>query len=370
MPPTSSVTPPGGSTGGIVKPGGGAGVVKPLYYFEGENGGVCDSNVQYSEIVRNGRVDNPQECLRPRDVDAYNKSKQLENEAKTGGDSASRGKAREEVEFRDAQILAGYVCYKESGGSESARANCKDYVARIRKSPMYESIGSSPAMWINMQGDLIAGRLGRERLEALTWAFEHTKLERRGNRQVLVGVGRNGEPAKITFPAYLLGTVLQSDRVLARPAGGGGSGVGGWLASLGGALARVGAVGALISLGGDSAPWYEGMSGDDAVRIAELIGTLFDDNSKQAKVSAPNQGSSRDVEARLDSTGKVHNDLPKVEDLDQYDREELERLLEELRVSVQTRIQATVRLGANAGHNARLAEEQQLIKSLEKFLGK
>jgi hypothetical protein len=57
-----------------------------------------------------------------------------------------------------------------------------------------------------------------------------------------------------------------------------------------------------------------------------------------------------------------------VADLKNYDVDELQRLLSELKISVQTRIQATVRLGADYGHNARLAAEQQLIKSIEKYL--
>ena len=74
------------------------------------------------------------------------------------------------------------------------------------------------------------------------------------------------------------------------------------------------------------------------------------------------------VEAFLDSTGKVHGVLPEVKDLKNYTVDELKRLLNELKTSVQTRIQATVRLGADYGHNARLAAEQQLIKSIEKHL--
>jgi hypothetical protein len=66
----------------------------------------------------------------------------------------------------------------------------------------------------------------------------------------------------------------------------------------------------------------------------------------------------------------VHGTLPKAEDLDQYDREELERLRDELRVSIQTRLQGNEEYGSNFGHNERIAAEQQLLKSLEKLLGK
>ena len=37
-------------------------------------------------------------------------------------------------------------------------------------------------------------------------------------------------------------------------------------------------------------------------------------------------------------------------------------------LSVQTRIAKTVELGADNGHNARLAEEQQLLQSIETHL--
>ena len=38
------------------------------------------------------------------------------------------------------------------------------------------------------------------------------------------------------------------------------------------------------------------------------------------------------------------------------------------RLSVQTRIDKTEEMGADYGHNARLAEEQQLLQSIEKHL--
>lgn len=75
------------------------------------------------------------------------------------------------------------------------------------------------------------------------------------------------------------------------------------------------------------------------------------------------------VDAALDSTGKVHGILPKLKDLAKYSRDDLEVLLPQLRSSVQKRIETTVTLGADYCHNARLAEEQALIKSIEKLLG-
>lgn len=74
------------------------------------------------------------------------------------------------------------------------------------------------------------------------------------------------------------------------------------------------------------------------------------------------------IEASLDSTGKVHGKLPDIKRLAQYDPYELSQLLSELKRSVQKRIEITVKMGADHGHNARIAEEQQLIKSIEKFL--
>ena len=60
--------------------------------------------------------------------------------------------------------------------------------------------------------------------------------------------------------------------------------------------------------------------------------------------------------------------LPDVKDLKQYDVDELARLLDELRQSVQKRIEVTVQKGSDFGHSERLAAEQQLIKSIEKHL--
>ncbi len=70
----------------------------------------------------------------------------------------------------------------------------------------------------------------------------------------------------------------------------------------------------------------------------------------------------------LDPTGKVHGKLPKPEDLRQYSKEELEQLMRELNQSVQERIRQTNIHGADAGHSARIAAEQQLIHSIKKYL--
>ncbi len=76
----------------------------------------------------------------------------------------------------------------------------------------------------------------------------------------------------------------------------------------------------------------------------------------------------RTVDATLDATGKVHGKLPQPADLGKYDPDDLARLRDQLRQSVQKRIEKTVELGADYGHSARLAEEQALIRSIEKHL--
>jgi len=70
----------------------------------------------------------------------------------------------------------------------------------------------------------------------------------------------------------------------------------------------------------------------------------------------------------LDSTGKVHGRLPRVEDLGRYDPDELRQLSKELQESVQERIRKTTELGRDKGHGSRQAAEQQLIKAIERHL--
>ncbi|MBN9352261.1 MAG: hypothetical protein J0H55_16395 [Chitinophagaceae bacterium] len=71
----------------------------------------------------------------------------------------------------------------------------------------------------------------------------------------------------------------------------------------------------------------------------------------------------------LDATGKVHGDLPKVKDLANYSKEELQTLLGELKQSVKKRIKVTSKMGRDRAHGQRQGAEQDLIKSLEKYLG-
>lgn len=76
----------------------------------------------------------------------------------------------------------------------------------------------------------------------------------------------------------------------------------------------------------------------------------------------------------LDSTGKVHGDLPEVKDLGKYSAEELVIFKDDLTKSVQARIDATTKKGPNATrmqnrqHGQRQGQEQDLIKSIEKHL--
>jgi hypothetical protein len=71
----------------------------------------------------------------------------------------------------------------------------------------------------------------------------------------------------------------------------------------------------------------------------------------------------------LDGTGKVHGKLPGAGDLGQYSKEELRQLLAELKASVQQRIQTNIQKGSDKAHAQRQANEQKLIRQIEKYLG-
>ncbi len=73
--------------------------------------------------------------------------------------------------------------------------------------------------------------------------------------------------------------------------------------------------------------------------------------------------------ATLVASGRIHGPLPNPNELGRYHPEDLRRLLEGLRQSVEQRIQNTANMGATVGHDARLAEEQQLIQAIERYLG-
>jgi RHS repeat-associated protein len=81
-------------------------------------------------------------------------------------------------------------------------------------------------------------------------------------------------------------------------------------------------------------------------------------------------GDSRPDLPKRDPTGKIHNDLPKLEDLRYYDTEDLGYFLDELKASIQKRIEVTEEKGSDVGHARRQTEEQQLAKAVEKQLEK
>ncbi|MCQ8186660.1 HINT domain-containing protein, partial [Parvularcula maris] len=72
---------------------------------------------------------------------------------------------------------------------------------------------------------------------------------------------------------------------------------------------------------------------------------------------------------KIDRTGKMHGDLPKIEDLKKnVDKETLSEFRDDLKSSAATRQRRTDELGADAGHSIRQNEELDLAKSLDKHL--
>ena len=65
----------------------------------------------------------------------------------------------------------------------------------------------------------------------------------------------------------------------------------------------------------------------------------------------------------------MHGTLIKVKDFGKYSKDELQTLLGELKQSVQKRIEVTSRMGRDRAHGQRQGAEQDLIKSIEKYLG-
>jgi hypothetical protein len=61
--------------------------------------------------------------------------------------------------------------------------------------------------------------------------------------------------------------------------------------------------------------------------------------------------------------------LPKIADLKRYDREDLERLGQELKQSVQERIRKTNEMGSDKPHGERQAGEQRLLQGIRRLLG-
>lgn len=70
-----------------------------------------------------------------------------------------------------------------------------------------------------------------------------------------------------------------------------------------------------------------------------------------------------------DATGKIHGSpLPSIGQLKNMSLEQIEESMEELRASILVRTQELEVLGEHGSHRARLAEEQALLRSLEKHL--
>ncbi len=72
---------------------------------------------------------------------------------------------------------------------------------------------------------------------------------------------------------------------------------------------------------------------------------------------------------KLDSTGKLHGDLPHIKDLKKLDKETLRDLRDDLTSSLKRRKQVTKDLGPDPGHGRRESAEESLRKSLNKHLG-
>lgn len=71
----------------------------------------------------------------------------------------------------------------------------------------------------------------------------------------------------------------------------------------------------------------------------------------------------------IDSTGKLHGDLPHIKDLKNLDKGTLGDLRDDLKNSLKRRKQVSKDLGPDAAHSRREAGEEDLLKSLDKFLG-
>jgi len=69
-----------------------------------------------------------------------------------------------------------------------------------------------------------------------------------------------------------------------------------------------------------------------------------------------------------DATGKVHGDLPKFVPKS-WSREQLMEAAQELKQSIEVRSQELIRLGEEGGHRARIEQERQLLRQVEKKLG-
>jgi hypothetical protein len=69
----------------------------------------------------------------------------------------------------------------------------------------------------------------------------------------------------------------------------------------------------------------------------------------------------------LDSTGKVHGELPD-RIPNNWTSDELEGFAADLRVSIANRKAEQLRLGEDGPHRARIGQEEQLLRQIEKIL--
>ena len=109
------------------------------------------------------------------------------------------------------------------------------------------------------------------------------------------------------------------------------------------------------------------LMGHGGVTTAYALNNL----NKVHKVNSSGTGGSvsKNSLPTIDATGKVHGKLPETKDFPKYSKDDLRQLLKELKQSVQKRIEVTTKLGRDRAHGQRQGAEQDLIKSLEKFLG-
>lgn len=110
-----------------------------------------------------------------------------------------------------------------------------------------------------------------------------------------------------------------------------------------------------------------GASDTGGQESVENDSTMVTPNNGSAGATVYNSEEADNLPA-LDSTGKVHGKLPKRQDLDKYSPDELSQLQDELRQSVKQRIRKNIELGSDKAHGERQADEQQLIKDIDKHL--
>lgn len=70
-----------------------------------------------------------------------------------------------------------------------------------------------------------------------------------------------------------------------------------------------------------------------------------------------------------DVTGRIHGTLPRLRDLARLSRDQLEIAAAELRGSIAARRQNIIDLGEQGGHGARLSQERQILREIDRLLG-